>query len=364
MVMVVVVAVVLASAALGYRALLRKRVARALRIEVPPGISEERFVRIGGIEQWVSIRGEDAQNPVLLVLHGGPGSPYSLFTPSLRSWEKHFTVVQWDRRGAGKTLARNGRTGSGEMSFRRMRDDAIELCAILGERLPGRKLILLASSAGTMLGLPLVRARPDLFAAYVGTDFNVSVAASEKVAHGETLAWATKNGSRGEVAFLSRLGADPGHWDVDAYNRLMRLRDKTTRDGRGLAAIFMPLMVSSPAHGWRDLRAVVEGLSFCTERLFAEMLAFDARTVAPSVEVPFFVFQGDSDVFTPAAAVAAYCEELDAPFKHFELIPDSGHLGAFVRPERFLELLRRHVLPVVAEAPPKREHDGAFATGR
>jgi pimeloyl-ACP methyl ester carboxylesterase len=114
-----------------------------------------------------------------------------------------------------------------------------------------------------------------------------------------------------------------------------------------MASIFLPLMLSSPAHGLRDLRALVEGLSFCTERLFAEMVAFDAHTVAPRVELPFFVFQGDSDVHTPASVAAAYCEALEAPLKHFELMADSGHLGAFVQPERFLELLRRHVLPVV-----------------
>ncbi|WNG22733.1 alpha/beta hydrolase [Cystobacter fuscus] len=347
MVTVVIAAAVLASAVLGYRALLQQRAARTLRIDVPPGIAEERFVRLGGIEQWVSLRGEDARNPVLLVLHGGPGSPYSLFTPALRCWEKDFTVVQWDRRGAGKTLARNGKEGCGEMSFRRMQEDAIELCAFLEARLPGRERILLASSAGTLLGLPLVRARPDLFAAYVGTDFNVGVAASEQVAHAETLAWAVKNGSRAEAAFLSRMGADPSRWDVASYNRVMRLRDRTTRDGRGMAAIFLPLMLSSPAHGWRDLRAFAEGLGFCTERLFAEMVAFDAHTVAPRVELPFFVFQGDEDVHTPASVAAAYCEALEAPLKHFELMAGSGHLGAFVRPERFLELLRRHVLPVV-----------------
>lgn len=347
MVTVALAAVLLVSAALGYRALLQRRIARTLRLEVPPGVAEERFVRLGGIEQWVSIRGEDARNPVLLVLHGGPGAPYSLFTPALRCWEKDFTVVQWDRRGAGKTLARNGKEGSGEMSFSRMQEDAIELCAFLDERLPGRERLLLASSAGTLLGLPLVRARPDLFAAYVGTDFNVGVAASERVAHAETLAWATKHGSRAEVAFLSRMGADPSRWDVASFHRLMRLRDRTTRDGRGMAAIFLPLMLSSPAHGLRDLRALAEGLGFCTERLFAEMVAFDAHTVAPRVELPFFVFQGDSDVHTPASVAAAYCEALEAPLKHFELMEDSGHLGAFVQPERFLELLRRHVLPVV-----------------
>ncbi len=84
-----------------------KRVA-SLRIDNAQGIVEERFVRIGAIEQWISIRGEDRNNPVLLVLHGGPGSCYSIFTSHLRPWEKHFTVVQWDQRGGGENIQTNG----------------------------------------------------------------------------------------------------------------------------------------------------------------------------------------------------------------------------------------------------------------
>src|SRR5215218_7148493 len=81
---------------LTYRKVRQRRVAKALRISTANGIVEERFVPIGGIEQWIQIRGEDRDNPVLLVLHGGPGFPNAVFTLPLRPWEKHFTVVQWD----------------------------------------------------------------------------------------------------------------------------------------------------------------------------------------------------------------------------------------------------------------------------
>jgi hypothetical protein len=62
------------------------------------------FVKIGGIYQWVTIRGQDRENPVMLIMHGGPGvatSPLALYT---LGWERDFTLVQWDQRGAGKTL--------------------------------------------------------------------------------------------------------------------------------------------------------------------------------------------------------------------------------------------------------------------
>jgi hypothetical protein len=85
------VAGVIAAPAVGglaFRNARQRRVAKALVIDSPSGIVEQRFVRIGGIEQWIQIRGEDRENPVLLVLHGGPGWPNAVFTLPLRPWEQ------------------------------------------------------------------------------------------------------------------------------------------------------------------------------------------------------------------------------------------------------------------------------------
>jgi len=346
---------VAATGALGYRASRRRRASRLLRLDSPRAIAEDHFLPLGGLEQWVGIRGEDRRNPVLLVLHGGPGSPYSVFTPLLRCWERYFTVVQWDRRGAGKTLGRNGKARSGEMSFGRMVEDAILLCDFLRSHLGQPRLVLLASSAGTPIGLRLILRRPELFAAFVGTDLNVGMAAVEAVAFPATLAWARAAKDRKALALLTRMGSDPARWDVASFNRLMRLRDRTVTVGRGLGATFGPLMLGSPQHGLGDVMDAISGLAFSTEQLFEELHAFDARSLGQRFEVPFFVFHGDADVFTPAAAVQAYVAEVQAPVKHFALLRGSGHLGAFMHPEPFLALLRQHVLPVVAAAGAERE---------
>ena len=173
------VAAVPIAGGVAYRKSRQRKVAQALVINTPNGIVEERFVRVGGIDQWIQIRGEDRDNPVLLVLHGGPGWPNAVFTLPLRPWERHFTVVQWDHRGAGKTLGRIGKVGSGEMSFNRRVADAIELVDFLRNYLRKDKVILLAESMGTLTGLPLVKQRPDLFYALVVTDLYVDVARNE-----------------------------------------------------------------------------------------------------------------------------------------------------------------------------------------
>src|SRR5690625_4587005 len=77
--------------------------------ESPEGVYVNQYVDIGGIQQWITIRGDNPNNPILLFVQGGPGSPYSMFNPLISFSEEHFTIVLWDQRGAGKTFSKNSK---------------------------------------------------------------------------------------------------------------------------------------------------------------------------------------------------------------------------------------------------------------
>jgi pimeloyl-ACP methyl ester carboxylesterase len=150
--------------------LLRASNGRNYAITAPNGIDEAAYVEIGGIEQWITIRGQDRNNPVLLFLHGGPGDAtnpwgYAAFP----TWLKYFTVVQWDQRGAGKTFGRNGAASASTITPDRMVQDGIELVEWLKQKLHKEKIVLVGHSWGSVLGFFMVKARPDLFYAFVGT---------------------------------------------------------------------------------------------------------------------------------------------------------------------------------------------------
>ncbi|HWO58442.1 MAG TPA: alpha/beta hydrolase [Umezawaea sp.] len=293
-------------------------------------IEEQRYQRIGGIDQWIQIRGENRDNPVLLVLHGGPGSPYALFTPLLREWEEHFTVVQWDRRGAGRTLRRNGRDGCGEMSFERCVEDAIELVDHLRDHLEKDKVVLMAGSMGTMIGTPLVQRRPDLFQVYVATDLYVDMIDNEA----ESYRRALRNPKAAKA--LAAIGPDPASWDLRAWEVKMRW----SMDNAVLGKLFLPLVLRREVYGWRDLRHVAAGFGYSKEALFEDFMAF---TASPDFEVPVVVLQGEDDDVTVRSLAEDYFARVTAPRKALALIEGAGHFAAFTHPDRFLELLLAEV---------------------
>ena len=94
------------SCTLLYRYFAQTKIARARAIHSPDGINTLEPVSIGGIDQWIEIRGQSVKNPILLFIHGGPGSAFIPIARAFQDpWEKYFTIVQWDQRGAGKTYS-------------------------------------------------------------------------------------------------------------------------------------------------------------------------------------------------------------------------------------------------------------------
>ncbi|MGI5244247.1 alpha/beta fold hydrolase [Dactylosporangium sp. CA-139066] len=324
-----------------YRAARQRRRAAEARIDSPNGVVEGRYVTIGGVEQWLQIRGEDRDNPVLLVVHGGPGSPYSVFTPVLREWERHFTVVHWDRRGAGRTLRRNGFRPE-EMTFERMAEDGIEVAEHLRAHFGQDRILLMAGSMGTMVGLPMVRRRPDLFCAYVGTDFYVNMAENERRGRLDTIERLRAAGNRKGVAALEALDADPRTWDVKAWGTRMQWSMSTdpTTGNTALKRLFS-LLLTKPDYSLGDVSAWLKGFNKTRDTMFEQFMQFDARALGLTYEVPFYLFQGAADVVTLTGPAVEFFGEVRAPAKELVLIEDASHFCAFSQPAAFLDALRR-----------------------
>ncbi|KUJ70314.1 proline iminopeptidase [Streptomyces albus subsp. albus] len=339
-----------AAGLLGYRQLKRAANAKRLRISSPNGIDESGFVRIGGIDQWVSVRGEDRRNPVILEIAGGPGASNLVFLSRTRAWERHFTIVRWDMRGAGHTFAADP-AGQGEMSLDRLYRDALEVTAHVRARLGAAKVLLVANSFGTVLGLRLARNHPELYAAYVGTDQNVIAGGRERSAHHALVERLRKAGKTKELAAVTAMGADGSAVSpeqLDTYNKLVLTTDPLSYDT--MKTVVIRSLWFSPLHTLRGLRAYMKAMHFSLP-LALQAAGVDEWAEGTAFSIPFFVFQGDGDVLTPPDPAKRFLDDVTAPVKEFALIREASHFAAFRHPDRFLDLMLGTVRPVVTGEP-------------
>ncbi|MBS1806076.1 MAG: alpha/beta hydrolase [Acidobacteria bacterium] len=330
-----------------HRKLRQSFLTQELRVISPLGIEEERFISIGGIEQWISIRGEDRLNPVLFLIHGGPGSSYAMFAPHLKAWERHFTIVQWDQRGAGKTFSRMGPGGCGEISMRRLTLDAIELAENLRTYLQKERLFLLASSFGSTFGVQVAQSRPDLFYAYIGTDQNVGMVRGRVENHHQLLERLRTMGMIEGSNLVERIGGDMNVWTPRDFKTVMHWTMKSDPKGfRQTVKLLRDSVWFAPGWTLNDIYAFVKGMDFSLRDLLPEIVRYDAWKQSTRFHLPVFIFQGEDDVVTLTAQAQSYFAEIHAPAKYMELIPNAGHFAMFLQPRVFLEKLLANVRPL------------------
>lgn len=330
-------------------ALTRLRDRNAAQFAIPPsGIDEAAYVPIGGIDQWITIRGWDRSNPVLLFLHGGPGDVTTPWTYSLfASWEKKFTTVQWDERGAGRTLAKNGPGIAPTLTLDRMTQDGIELAEYLRRHLGKPKIILVGHSFGSILGVMMVHARPDLFYAYVGTGQVGDERRNYEFAYQALLKKARATQNQQAIDDLTRIGAPP-YASGDGYRVQWRWANEFEGADRFLAGTIGWLLVA-PGHSVHDFLDTEEGEVFSAERLVGQTKARGPQELGCSFAVPVFLFQGAEDFTTPTALAREYFRCMKAPKKTFVAIKGGGHFAVFMKSDEFLAELVKRVRPLAMQ---------------
>lgn len=324
----------------------QRKNAEKLKINTPNSVVEQRFVKIGGIDQWITIRGENRDNPILFFIHGGPGSTCTIFNPLIRSWERFFTIVQWDQRGAGKTFGRNKQEGSIIINFDRLVQDGIEIAEYLCAEFSHPKIILVGSSVGSLTGTMMAKHRPDLFYAYVGTDQNSKD--PDNLSYQWTLDALLAIDNTKAVQLIKKMGPDRSKWTRKDFDQMNQYLVKCIKDVPNMIMdLILPSMLSSPDHKIQDIVDIFKGMNYSLDHLFEELLSFDYSRLGTTFELPFFVFQGDSDIITPTALAKSYFDEIESPHKEFVLIKNAGHLACFARPNQFLDELVKRVRPFI-----------------
>ncbi len=291
-------------------------------------VDEQGFVRIGGIEQWVTMRGASCANPVILIAHGGPGNPLSIYDkgPYL-DWEKDYTIVHWDQRGAGMTYGRNKPADGDRLTVEQLRDDALAVAAHVRQRLGKRKLILMGSSWGSVLGVHMAQAAPEQFCAYLGTAQVVSYR-DNMDGYAKVSALARAAGDQDTLAKLEALGPPP--WtnprNFGIQRRAMRKYEAISTDPMPaawseLGSLYASAQAREDYEGGEDYSF----LQFVGLRGDGMFSGVDLYKLGTTFKLPVYLVQGTQDLLTTPEATQRYFDAIKAPAKELVLVPRVGH---------------------------------------
>lgn len=307
-------------------------------------IFKEEYVAVNGIEHFLLHYPKAPDAPVLLYLHGGPGSIESLFAYELdKAWGDLFTHVQWDQRGAGKTLRKNKKNGLPE-TIDQMLEDLDGIIGYLQQTYHTDKVVLLGHSWGSVLASLYVLRHPENVLSYIGVGQVISMRENERTAYREVLDMARKAGNQKHIQALEQLGDYPPENPELLLRLLPKMRkiqaayDNGPTSGVSTGELLKTLR-RSPSFRWSDLISLMQVMQV-NHPLDLQLLNFDLAAYAPHYQAPVHYILGEADTIAPTSLGRAYYDTIEAPLKTITVIPGAGHNPMHERPDEFAAVLR------------------------
>lgn len=309
------------------------------------GISEIQYLTINNTRQYVLIRGENVNNPILLFLHGGPGASATAMLRKLNSdLEKHFTIVYWDQRNAGKSYKK--KFPKEEIKVQKYIQDVDTLVLYLKNRLKTKKIFLVGHSWGSRLGMYAIQKYPENFIAYVGIGQELSSYEGELISYQFILNKAKELNNAKAIKELEEIG-EPQSGDYtkmykNGYRDFWKQKKWLIKLGGDSYSklIYFKWMLSiwfSREYSFFDFIKYRKTVDFSADNIIHDQdyHNFDFFKQFPEVKIPVFFISGKYDYNTPWSLVEKYCDSLKAPYKEFIKFEKSGHNPVFEEPEKF-----------------------------
>jgi len=332
------------------------RIADLQRIHTPEGIEELEAVEVNGTRQWISVRGLNRKNPILLVVHGGPASAMMAMTWAYQKpWEDFFTVVNWDQRGIGKNWspADTARLRPTMTAEQHVRDAEVIVRHVL-KKLGQEKLVIMGYSWGTMFTPPLVQQHPELFHAWVGVGVAGGPPATGDVLHTRLMEIARARADTAAIGELTAL-APNAPTGPQGIERALALRMWARRYdggwyGKPTLDLFFLLSDWGPEYSAQEAATLVPATQWGARAITGSPMG--SATPSYQYTVPMLFLMGRYDFHTPYTSARAHFDRIAAPRKRFITFERSAHLVMFEEPGRFLMTLVNEVLPLAGGAKP------------
>jgi pimeloyl-ACP methyl ester carboxylesterase len=273
---------------------------------------------IGGIKQFVSIRGYDRQKPLLLFITGGPGQTSigssDTFTTKLR---QHFILVEWDQRNCGKTMQLNPSPKPVTMAL--CKQDARDIVDTLLQKFHRQKLFVFGWSWGTVLGFDLAKTMPGKLYAYFTVSPVIDQLTSERMLLNEMKEKARKDTNKRAITELDSIKIPFENTEQVYLDRkwMFILINGAKMDEQMLHSYFF-----DPQAQWMY-------------PLINEAWVQNLKKQLPAVKCPVYFFVGKDDEQTNHNISIQYYNELKAPKKELFIFEKSGHSIPYSEPDLF-----------------------------
>jgi pimeloyl-ACP methyl ester carboxylesterase len=314
-------------------------------------------LKIGGSDQWILQRSENIDNPVILFLHGGPGtSQLTSNRRNTKSLEKFFTVVNWDQRGAGKSYA--AIADNGRMNIEQFIQDTRELTHYLMKKFEQERIVLAGHSWGSAIGALTVARYPEFYHCYVGFGQIARMAEGELASYRWTLDQARKLKNRRAVGALEKMGPPPyaGDWRAKTISErswVARFGGEVHGSWFGAVGIVLGNVLFSREYNLADRLNVFRGVLGSMRHLWPELMKVDLFQSVPELKVPVFFIEGRHDHEVPSEIAARYFAALQAPAKELIWFENAAHMVNSEERDLFNKIVVEKVLPLALAGKPE-----------
>lgn len=291
-------------------------------------------VQIGGIKQSIYVTGENNENPLILMLHGGPGCPLMPYSHIFRKLEREFIVAYWDQRGAGKTY--NEKTPSNTMTLETFIKDTYEVIQFLKDEYSKERIFLAGHSWGSLLGINIAYQHPYDIYAYIGISQVANYMKGNNISCQFALKTAKEKNMTDKIKKLTELGEPP-------YKRLMDISLLSSCIFEFGGAYHVPvdddsIIRNSEIYNESDIECINKGAEFSAKHLIKEIIKVNLVEEGKlKFNIPIIFLCGKHDYLVPSEVTLEYYEILNAPRKEFILLNGSAHFCYLEETETFID---------------------------
>lgn len=287
------------------------------------GINESMYIDVNGTKQWINIYGEDKDNPVLLYLHGGPGSSTSHIDYAFtRKWADVYTVVTWDQRNCGKSY--DSKQNDIELTKELFLTDGKEVTEYVLDYLSKDKLTILGHSWGSIFGANLVLEYPEYYECFIGTGQLVDYLENEKAFIKEALKWAENDSET--LSLINSL--TPENPTLEYFNERNKILNQY---GYGMMVNgadynLISTIIFNPYYSLSDWVKYLNTDMSVYFDFFASEEFFDFSLKGKTeYEVPYYNINGDKDYQTNYKLAQEYFKQVNAPYKQMFIMGNMTH---------------------------------------